>query len=303
MLKTDSARNRLIGIGLISITFLCFAVLDTSAKWLVATLPVVQVVWLRFVVHVVFTAAILVPRNGSRLVRTRRPWLQLIRSLMLPTMTGLNFWALQYLQLAETGAIQFVVPILIALLGIRFGERLDAGRWVAIMVGFIGVLLIVRPGTAAFHPAILLSLGNAVLYASFNMLTRRMVGTETPEATQFLSALGAAVALTPFGLLAWRTPETALEWGVIGITGVAGGLGHWLLAVAHRFAPATTLGPFLYQQIIWMVLLGYLVFGDVPGPALVGGTVVVIASGLYLLFRERTRVPTPRISSPGGSSA
>jgi drug/metabolite transporter (DMT)-like permease len=290
MLKTDSSRNRLIGIGLISITFLCFAVLDTSAKWLVATLPVAQVVWLRFVAHVLLSAALLAPRNGMRLVRTRRPWLQLVRSLMLPTMTALNFWALQYLQLAETGAIQFAVPILIAVFGAALGERLDAGRWAAIFVGFGGVLLIVRPGTAGFHPAILLSIGNAVLYALFNLLTRRLVTTETAEATQFLSALGAALALAPFALFVWRAPASALEWALIGLTGVAGGLGHYLLAIAHRFAPATVLAPFLYQQIVWMALLGYVVFGDVPGTAVVGGTVVVIASGLYLLYRERYRV-------------
>jgi drug/metabolite transporter (DMT)-like permease len=290
MLKADSARNRLIGIGTISITFLCFAVLDSSAKWLVMTLPVAQVVWLRFVAHVLLSAALLAPRNGMRLVRTQRPGLQLLRSLMLPTMTALNFWALQYLQLAETGAIQFAVPILIAVFGVAMGERLDVGRWIAIFAGFAGVLLIVRPGTEGFHPAILLSIGNAVLYAWFNLLTRRLVGTESPEATQFLSALGAAVALTPFALIVWRAPASALEWGVIGLTGLAGGLGHYLLAIAHRFAPATVLAPFLYQQIIWMALLGYLVFGDVPGPAVVGGTLIVIGSGLYLILRERYRV-------------
>jgi drug/metabolite transporter (DMT)-like permease len=290
MLKADSSRNRLIGIGFISITFFCFAVLDGSAKWLVVTLPVIQVVWLRFVAHVLFTGALLAPRNGMRLVRTGRPWLHLVRSLMLPTMTALNFWALQYLQLAETGAIQFAVPILIAVFSAWLGERLDLGRWLAILAGFGGVLLIVQPGTAGFHPAILLSIANAVLYALFNLLTRRMVVTESAEATQFLSALGAAIALAPFALFVWRTPESALEWVMICVTGIAGGLGHYLLAVAHRFAPASVLAPFLYQQIIWMALLGYVVFGDVPGPALIGGTIVVIASGLYLLVRERNRV-------------
>jgi drug/metabolite transporter (DMT)-like permease len=289
MLKADSARNRLVGIGLISITFLCFAVLDTSAKWLVATLPVMQVVWLRFVFHVAFAAVLLGPRNGMSLVRTRQPWLQLLRSLMLPSMTALNFWALQYLQLAETGAIQFAVPILIAVFGAVLGERLDLHRWAAVMAGFLGVMLIVRPGTEAFHPALLLSLGNAVLYALFNLLTRRLVRTESAEATQFLSALGALVAFAPFALVVWRTPQSAAEWGVILLTGFAGGLGHYLLAIAHRYAPATVLAPFMYLQILWMALLGYLVFGDVPGPAVVAGAAVVIASGLYLLDRERRR--------------
>jgi len=287
MLKVDSARNRLIGIGLISITFLAFAVLDTSAKWLVATLPVMQVVWLRFVFHVAFAALFLGPRSGMALVRTRHPWLQLTRSLMLPTMTALNFWALQYLQLAETGAIQFAVPILIAVFGAMLGERLDLHRWGAVVAGFLGVMLIVRPGTEGFHPALLLSLGNAVLYALFNLLTRRLVRTESAEATQFLSALGALVTFAPFALVVWRTPDNATEWAVILLTGFSGGLGHYLLAVAHRFAPATVLAPFMYMQILWMAILGFLVFGDVPGPAVVAGAAVVIASGLYLLYRER----------------
>jgi drug/metabolite transporter (DMT)-like permease len=289
MLKTDTARNRLIGIGIISITFLSFAILDTSAKWLVATLPVMQVVWLRFLFHVIFSALLLGPRSGLSLVRTRRPGLQLLRSMMLPAMTALNFWALQYLQLAETGAIQFAVPILIAVFGALLGERLDRGRWIAVMVGFVGVMLIVRPGTEGFHPALLLSLGNAVLYALFNLLTRKLVGTESPEATQFLSALGAAVVFAPLALAVWRDPASTSDWAIVMLAGLSGGAGHYLLAVAHRYAPATVLAPFMYQQILWMSLLGYLVFGDVPGPAVVAGTLVVVASGLYLLYRERYR--------------
>lgn len=288
MLKADTARNRLLGIGLVSVTFVCFAVLDTTAKALVRTLPVVEVVWLRFVGHVAFTALLLAPRHGRGLLRTAHPRLQLLRGTMLFAMTGLNFWALQYLQLAETGAIQFAVPLLIALFGAwLLGERLDAGRWIAIAVGFVGVLLIVRPGTRAFHPAILLSIGNAVLYALFNLLTRRLAASDRPEATQFLSALAAATLLTPFGVAAWRTPASGAEWALVALLGVAGGLGHWLLAVAHRFAPASTLAPFLYQQIVWMTLLGWWVFGDVPGVAVVAGTGVVVASGLYLIARER----------------
>ncbi|RPH45373.1 MAG: DMT family transporter [Burkholderiales bacterium] len=288
MLREDSARNRLLGIGLISITFLCFAVLDTTAKWLVQRLPVIEVVWLRFVGHVLFTGLLLGPRHGRALVRVANPGLQLLRGGMLFCMTALNFWALQYLQLAETGAIQFAVPLLIALFGAwLLHERLDVGRWLAIATGFVGVLLIVRPGTQGFHPAILLSVGNAVLYALFNLLTRRLAATDRPEATQFLSALAAACLLTPFGIAFWRTPESASQWGLIAVMGIFGGLGHWLLAVAHRFAPATVLAPFLYQQIVWMTLLGWWVFGDVPGWTVVLGTGVVVASGLYLIARER----------------
>jgi drug/metabolite transporter (DMT)-like permease len=284
----DTARNRLIGIGILSGTFVFFAVLDTGAKWLVRTLPVVEVVWLRFLAHVLFTGALLAPRHGMALVRTRRPGLQLLRAALLPTMTALNFWALQYLQLAETGAIQFTVPILIALFATPLlGERLDGARWAAIVAGFVGVLIIIRPGTQGFHPAMLLALANAVLYAIFNLATRSLAAYDPPEATQFLSALGSTIALTPFALLAWQTPASWQEWAVAGLIGVSGGLGHWLLAVAHRYAPASVLAPFLYQQILYMMLFGYLVFGDLPDVAVVAGGAIVIASGLYLIWREQ----------------
>jgi drug/metabolite transporter (DMT)-like permease len=289
MLYADSAKNRLIGLGLVSITYACFALLDAGAKWLVQTLPVLVVVWLRFASHVIFTTALLAPRHGMGLVRTRRPGLQLLRAAMLPTMTALNFWTLQYLQLAETGAIQFSVPILIAVFAAPLlDERLDAGRWAAILIGFAGVLVIIRPGAQGFHPALLVALVNAVLYALFNLMTRQLAAYDSPEATQFISGLGATVAIAPFALAAWQTPATWLEWTVACAIGVSGGTGHYFLALAHRYAPASVLGPFLYQQILYMALLGYLVFGDVPDAPVIAGAAIVIGSGLYLLWRERT---------------
>ena len=110
---------------------------------------------------------------------------------------------------------------------------------------------------------------------------------DRPESTNFLSALGSTIVIAPFALVVWQTPTTALDWFLVIVTGISGGLGHYLLAVAHRFAPASTLAPFIYQQILYMCLLGYFVFGDVPRPAVVVGAVIVVASGFYLLMRER----------------
>jgi drug/metabolite transporter (DMT)-like permease len=288
LLQTDSPRNRLIGIGMMSVTFLCFALLDCGAKWLVQALPVLQVVWLRFLFHAAFSTALLAPRLAAGLPRARRPGLQLLRASFLPLMTGMNFWSLQYLQLAETGAIQFSVPIIIALIAAPLlGERLDAARWAAIATGFAGVLVIVRPGTQGFHPALLLAILNAFLYAFYNLLTRKLMAHDSAEVTQFWSAIGATLVLTPFGFAAWQAPPEAQQWVVLVLMGIAGGLGHYLIALAHRYAPASVLAPFLYQQILWMVLLGYLVFGDVPAAAVVIGAALVIASGGYLLYRER----------------
>ncbi len=290
MLHLDNADNRRIGILLVTLTTLCFATLDACAKWLVQYLPVLQVVWLRFLFHVLLASALLAPRYGLELVRVRNWKLQALRAAMLGTMTALNFWALQYLQLAETGAIQFSVPLMIALLSAWWlGERLDARRWLAIIAGFIGVLLVIRPGSQAFHPAILLSVGNAILYAAFNMLTRRMVATESAASMQLMSALGATLLLAPWALAGWQWPDGWFTWGVIAICGLCGGLGHFMVAQAHRYASAATLGPFLYQQIIYMTLWGWLIFGQVPGLLVVGGAAIVVLSGLYLLWLEMKR--------------
>ena len=290
MLHLDNAANRRVGIGLITLTTLCFATLDACAKWLVQELPVLQVVWLRFLFHVLLASALLAPRYGLELVRVRDWKLQALRAAMMAAMTALNFWALQYLQLAETGAIQFSVPLLIALFSAWWlGERLDAQRWLAIVAGFAGVLLVIRPGSQAFHPAILLSVMNALLYAAFNLLTRRMVATESAASMQLMSALGAALILSPWALAAWQWPQGWLPWLALALCGLCGGLGHFMVAQAHRYASAATLAPFLYQQIIYMTLLGWLVFGQVPGLLVMVGALVVVLSGLYLLWLEMRR--------------
>ncbi len=288
MLLPDSSRNRLLGIAIVSGAYFCFAVLDASAKWLVRSLPVLEVVWLRFAAHVLFMMVPMARAGGITLSGVRRPGLQVLRALMLSSMTAMNFWALQYLQLAETGSVQFAVPILVALFGAwLLQERLDRGRWAAVITGFAGVLVIMRPGTQGFHPAIMLAACNAVMYALFNLLTRRLAATDPPAVTNVLSAFGAVVLIAPFALSVWVTPTTVQQWALIALTGLAGGTGHLCLAHAHRYAPASTLAPFLYQQILYMTLLGFIVFGDVPGTAVLVGAAIVVASGLYLLWRER----------------
>ncbi len=286
-LLSDTARHRQIGIALVTVTTLMFAVLDTSAKWLVQTLPVFQVVWLRFLVHTLLTTAIFMPSMGGRLFVVSNPRLQLLRGVMLALMTAMNFFALQYLQLAETGAVQFSVPILIALISAwHLGEKLDTKRWVAICIGFLGVLVIIRPGSHGFHPAIFLSIMNACLYAGFNLMTRRLVSSDHPVVTQLTSAAVPTLLLAPLALWHWQTPQDWQTWLIVLAAGLSGGLGHMASAVAHRYATAAVLGPFLYQQIIYMTLGGWLVFGQIPDSAVALGACIVVLSGLYLLWRE-----------------
>jgi drug/metabolite transporter (DMT)-like permease len=290
LLHADSARNRLIGIGLISCCFMLFTVLDGTAKWLVTVMPVFMVVWLRFVTHAVFATALLYPIKKNSLFKTKHLRWHLARALMFMLMTGMNFWALQFLQLTVTASIFFTVPIIIALVSSRMlNERLDAGRWAAVIAGFAGVVVIVHPWSADFHPAMVLAIGNAFLYALFNLMTRHLAAYDPPETIQYLPAVGAAIGLTPFAIAAWEWPEGMLEWTLACLLGVIGGLGHYLLALAHRYAPASVLAPFLYQQVLYMALFGYLVFGDVPSANVWLGAAIVIASGLYLFTRERAR--------------
>ena len=286
-LLSDTSRNRQIGIALVTATTLMFAVLDTSAKWLVQTVPVLQVVWLRFVFHALLTTAIFMPSMGVDLFKIHNPRLQLLRGVMLALMTGLNFFALQYLQLAETGAVQFSVPILIALISaLWLHEKLDLKKWLAICMGFAGVLVIIRPGSNGFHPAILLSIMNALLYAAFNLMTRRLAGSDHPISTQLASAMVPTVVLAPFAIWYWQTPDSWQVWCVLVLAGLTGGLGHTASALAHRYATAAVLGPFLYQQIIYMSFGGWLIFGQIPDAAVVLGAAIVVLSGLYLLWRE-----------------
>ena len=290
MLKTDSAKNRLVGIGIVSLTYLFFTLLDGSAKWLVGSLPVVMVVWLRFALHAVMATALFLPLRGAALVTTRYWRWHLARALMFTVMTGINFWALQYLQLTVTTSIQFTVPILIALISATLlGDKLDAGRWVAIVAGFAGVLVIVRPGSAEFHPAMLAAVVNAILYSIFMLMTRRLAAYDSPETIQYLPAVGAAIVLTPFALAGWQWPASRVEWTVACLLGVFGATGHYLLALAHRYAPSSVLAPFAYQQVLYMTVFGYVVFGDVPSVWVWTGAAIVAASGLYLFQRERAR--------------
>jgi len=288
LLHADSARNRLIAIALVSSAYLLFTLLDGSAKWLVRGMPVIMVVWLRFVMHALIAGAVLFPLRGAALVKTRYMRWHALRALMFVAMTGMNFWALQYVQLTVTSSIFFIVPLVIGLFSaLILGERLDAGRWVAILAGFVGVLFIVRPGSAGFHPAMLASLANALIYAMFMLMTRRLAAYDSAETIQYLPAVGAAIVLTPFAIAGWEWPDTWLEWTVACLLGLFGAVGHTLLALAHRYASASVTAPFLYQQVFYMAIFGYIVFGDVPAPAVWTGALVVVASGLYLFHRER----------------
>lgn len=288
MLFPDTAKNRRIGIGLFSLATLLFSTLDSCGKWLVQTLPVFEVVFLRFFVQAVLGTGLLVFKGAA--VQVSNPRLQVLRGAILGSMTLLNFAALQYLQLAQTSAIQFSVPILIAALSAWvLKEHLDARKWMAIGLGFLGVLYVIKPWAAGFHPAILLTLMNAVLFAVFNIMTRHMASSDDPLTTQVITGWIASAMVAPLAWFYWKTPHDVTSWWLFLVAGLCGGVGHWVLATAHRYASAAVLGPFLYQQILYMVFWGWLLFGQMPDDSVVVGGGIVIASGLYLFWREFRR--------------
>ncbi len=287
MLHDNTSKNRQIGILIASISTIFFATLDASGKWLIQTLPLMEVVWLRFFIHSLISGIFLGPRYGWAIFKVSNHKLQFIRVLLMIAMTALNFAALQYLQLAQTGAVHFSVPIMIAVISSWwFKDHLPLKNWVAIFFGFIGVLIILNPLSHDFHPAMFLALTNAVIYAIFNLITRKVAATDHPAATQLMSALGPTIILLPVVFFDWKNPSTGLDWLAVFAMGAGGFLGHFCLALSYRYAKANVLSPFFYQQIIYMTFFGWLIFNQVPDMSVIIGAIVVILSGLYLLLQE-----------------
>ncbi|WP_236841690.1 DMT family transporter [Bosea sp. PAMC 26642] len=286
----ETGRSRLIAIGLMCSAVLFFALLDTSAKWLSGYMDPVQVVFARYAGSMVLVSLLLNPWSRPGILRTQRPWLQAVRSLLLLGSTALNFFALKYLQLAETVSIMFAGPLLVALVaGPLLGEWPGPRRLAAIAVGFCGVLLITRPGLGGMHSAAWLSVLGCVCYSFYSLATRKLAAYDPPETTMVYSGVAGTLAMLPLIPFFWSMPQSPLVWLVMVVMGGLGGFGHWLLILAHRLAPATVLAPFIYSQIIWMIALGWFVFGQFPDRWTFVGAAIVIASGLYLLYRERIR--------------
>ena len=288
--RVDERRRRLVGIGLMCGALLSFSCLDASAKWLNQYLDPMLTVWVRYLGSVVFVSLFVNPWSTPGVSRTRRPWLQAARSTLLLASTVLNFFALRYLQLTETISILFATPFLVALLaGPLLGERAGPRRLAAVAVGFVGVLIITRPGLGGLHPAAFLSVAGAVCYALYSISTRILASHDSSATTMYYSGFAGLVFVTPVVPFVWSVPDSALVWALMILLGALGAFGHWLLILAHARAPAPVLSPFINTQIVWMVVLGFVLFGDLPDGWTLVGAAVVIASGLYLLSLERLR--------------
>lgn len=286
------ATLRLRGIALYSLAMLLFAGTDACAKFAGQFVPVMEVVWLRFLVQVVLAALVFQPWRAIALYKTRRPVMQFLRGMFLAGSTIFNFLAIHELQLDQTMSIGFSAPfITAALAGPLLGEWAGPRRWAAILVGFIGVLVITMPGFGSLKPAIFLSLAAACSNAFYILSTRLLTRTESSAGLLLYSALIPMLVLSPVALPAMAMPPTPVVALCLVLTGALAFIGHWCLVRAHHMTAVPVLAPFMYTGLIWMILLGYLIFGDVPAPRTLVGAGIIIASGLYLLYRERVKAP------------
>ena len=267
---------------------LLFSLLDTSAKYLVLSgMAAPFVAWMRFAVHIVLVLILFRAWSNPAMFKVASLPRQIVRGMFLFGSTIFNFAALQTLQLAETMSIYFFAPMVItALAGPLLGEWAGWRRWMAVIAGFAGVLVITRPGVGAFEMGHIYAICSTLCYCSYVIMTRHMASSETAESLIFYSALAPVVLMSPVVPYTASLPAEPWHWLILIALGFFGGFGHWLLIKAYRQATTTALAPYPYLQMVWMIGLGYLVFGQFPDGWTLGGAAIIVVSGLYIVHRE-----------------
>ena len=283
------ADRKTYAIGLMMIAFLCFTALDSSAKWLMTTgMSPWAAVFARYAVHLLVVAMLILPQQGVHVLASKAPVRETIRAALLLGSTICNFIAVQYLPLTLTSTIFFAIPIFVCVLSIPLlGETVRLRRWIAIAIGFVDILVVTRPWTADFHWAMSLSIMAALGASFYQILTRMLAGVDPTNTQQLYAALVATVGVAPMAYLHWQSPEGALAWGLFLTMGLFGWLGHQMLTVAHLYAPASVLAPFIYVQLIFMTASSWIIFSQPPTVWILAGAPIIIASGFYIWWRER----------------
>ncbi|MGE0419883.1 MAG: DMT family transporter [Acetobacteraceae bacterium] len=284
---SQSASRAGMGAILACLAMFGFAAMDAMSKFMVQSYPIIQTLWVRYVIYAGFALLIARPLGIRRVAVSKRPWLQAGRALLALVENAVFVLAFAYLPLAETHAVAATSPLMvIALSAPILGERIGLHRWLAVLAGFVGVMLIVRPGFQTLTWPLLLPLAGALLWALYQILVRLCARHDSPETTLLWSALVGLAAISVLAPLDWR-PADAFAWAMLCGIGVVGSLAHFALIKALDFAEASAVQPYGYTLLVWATLLGFLVFGDVPAVwTILGGTVVVL-SGLYTWRRER----------------
>jgi drug/metabolite transporter (DMT)-like permease len=275
------------GILLMLLTMCLFVAADATAKVLTHSYPVIEVTWGRFLFHVALLLPLLVTRGGA-VFRTSRLRLQLTRSTLQIGSTVIYFAALALLPLATAATIAFAQPLVVTVLSVPvLGEKVGPRRWAAVVVGFIGVLTVIRP-TGIVQWAALLPLATAACSACYAIATRLVARVDPVQVSLFYTAAGGLALASLAVPFVWQTPDLK-GWLLMALTGVLAGSGHYCIIHAFQRAPAAMLAPFTYTQLLWATGLGYLLFGDLPDRWTVAGGLVIVGSGLYVFYRESVR--------------
>ncbi len=277
------------GIALVLASTIFLGISDVTAKYLSATLPSIEIAWIRFLVFAIIMTPAMMPGSPLYALHTNRLGLHLVRGAALLGSSLFFISGLRFLPIAEASATGFVAPLFVTALSIVFlGEKVGLRRWIATGVGLVGVLIILRPGTGAFHPAAFFPLVSALAWACTLIMTRMMSGTERAITTMTYSSIAGLFILSALVPFVWVTPTWHdIAFGIL--IGVASTAGQWIVVLAFRYADASVLAPFSYTQLLWVSVLGFLVFGEVPDVYTITGAAFIVASGLYTAHRERVR--------------
>lgn len=269
----------------LSITFLvlavaCLAVLDTTVKYVGAFVPVLVVVWFRYAFQAVAVSCVMLPLRGRQLLRTAHPRFQVLRGCLLLMVSALSFVSVQYMPVGEFTAFVMTTPLVVTLLAALFlKERVTALRWVLVGGGFVGALLVVQPAGSVIGWVSLLPLLMVVAYAWFQILTSRLARTEDPMTMHFYTGWVGALVASAILPLVWEAIPDTRTFALLCLVGLMGTVGHFLLILAFARAPASTLSPFLYAQIAFAMLCGWLVFAHVPGLLELAGMALIAVCG------------------------
>lgn len=273
----------LLGIGLMCLAGTMFPFMNAAAKILGHTYSTLEVSWARFFGHVVFTMMVFLPRSGVRMFITRQPKIQLARSVLQCVSNGLFVAAIVYQPLADASAIGMMGPLIVALLAWpMLGERTSLSHGAAIVVGFIGVLIIIRPGGAVFHPSALLLIGSATCFALYQILTRMGANIDSTAATTFYSSVFGAVAMLVVLPFVGKLPVNFTDFAMFCALGIIGGLGHYCVVLALARAPANIIAPFAYFQLLGSTAVGYYMFDQLPDLPTFIGAAIVVGAGIML---------------------
>jgi len=273
---------------LIAVTVM-FPTMNAAVKYLgAAGYPYGQIVWARYFGHFAFMVIAFMPMHGWALFKTERPVAQGIRSVLLFACTALYFYAIQFVDLTVAASISFTSPILVTALSVPFlGEKVGIRRWAAVMVGFAGALIIIRPGGDGYHWAMLLLIGNTICYAFYQLLTRKLAGNDNPETTITLTAVVGAIVATFFLIDGMAWPVSIWHWIIFIGIGAIGGFGHYMVVKAFQFTEASVVAPFSYGQLVGATFFGYILFDNFPDHWTWIGAAIVMLSGLYIASREQ----------------